>query len=360
MEKIVVPDYYKNFRCKCGECRRCCCSGWGITVPMSEYFKLLGIECSDKLRKRLDCAFYVLPDASPERYAKMKPDFLGSCPLQDSTGLCSLQVECGEEVLPSVCRMYPRNTLFSTLDEGACACSCEKVIEMLFAETDGVKLIELELPQNTQKLSDGRDESERELQLSLIRRLQDRTVPLSERLINFGKTLDGNEIPAEITDETAFRTITDLVAALESYSPSFSEYSIIAKEDLGIVNGEFDAKTVENRYKKAADAFKNRYPLCEIYFENVLINHAIFERFPFSQKGETPFEKFAELCATYALTRFVAVAYTENKFEETALVDCISGLFRCFEHSDADGVVRAMLKSSKLLGYAYLDKIVKI
>lgn len=346
---MLVPDYYPKFRCKCGECRHCCCSGWGITVSFSEYCRLLGLDCSEKLRRKLDCAFFILRDADEERYAKLKPNYLGACPLQDENGLCALQCECGEEVLPSVCRTYPRNLLYPEYGEGACALSCEKVVEMLFEETGGVKFVSYGTA----------DDRELELQKKSVEILQNRAVSLSERLINLGQFLsDDRREPAQSSPEEVFRTVTELVFLLESYSRSFSEYSIIAEEDLGIVNGVYDDEKVRSRYQTANEKFRLRYPLSEIYFENILINHIIFERFPYSAT-ETPFEKYAELCGVYAVMRFVAVAYTENKPEKTALADCISGMFRCFEHSDADGAIKAALKRAGKLSLSYVYSIVK-
>ena len=86
---FLVPDYYPEFVCKCGECRACCCGcGWGIAVGMEEYFDLLGRDCSPELRDRLDTAFHLADDRSPEHYAMVTPKYDGSCRLQREDGLC--------------------------------------------------------------------------------------------------------------------------------------------------------------------------------------------------------------------------------------------------------------------------------
>lgn len=327
-------------------------------MSSTEYFRLLGLNCSHSLRRRLDCAFYVLPDATPDRYAKLKHNYLGTCPLQGADGLCSLQCECGEEVLPAVCKMYPRNTFFAGLGEGACADSCEKVIELLLSETDGIKFDEIVLPDETKLLADDNYGEDVAMQKRLVSFLQNRQMPISERLVRFGRTISDD---AQVADEEeVFATITELTRLLESYSPNFAEYSIIAEEDLGIVDAAYDEKVVKQRFAEAKAAFDARYPDNELYFENILVNHVIFIRFPQSQTGETPLEKYAELCALYALLRFVTVAYTEKKPEKTALVDCLAGLFRCFEHSDADMLIKTRLKAAGKLSCAYLAKIVML
>jgi len=353
--KTIVPDYYKSFRCKCGECRHTCCSGWGITISYPEYCRLLGINCSAKLRKILDCAFFVLPDADYDRYAEVKPNYLGSCPLQSENGLCALQCECGEKVLPEVCRTYPRNVGLHFCEDTACANSCEKVVEMLLAETDGLTLVETELPDGNYLSID--EESEK-IGRAALEFLRDRKFTLAERLVNLGKYIDKTAMEQNIEEEI-FGVLVELVRAIESFSDNFAAYSIIAEEDLGLTEAPFDPKAIKLRFEKAEKTFVNRYPLCEIYFENILINHILFTRFPSSNRGETVFDKYAELCAVYALTRFAAVAYTENNPSEHALADCIAGLFRCFEHSNADGIIKSTLKRMGALTPSYLFSLVR-
>ena len=106
--KVLVPDYFPDFVCKGGACRAVCCDGWGISVSMEEYFRLLGMDCSPQLRRKIDGAFHLAAHPSPQRYAQVTPNWQGDCPIRREDGLCALQCECGEGVLPTVCRVYPR------------------------------------------------------------------------------------------------------------------------------------------------------------------------------------------------------------------------------------------------------------
>ena len=99
-----VPAYYPNFHCKAGDCRHPCCSGWGITLSMKEYFNLIGMDCSPELRRRLDTAFHPVDVPSEERYACISPRWDGDCPLHLPNGYCALQCEHGEGAIPTVCR----------------------------------------------------------------------------------------------------------------------------------------------------------------------------------------------------------------------------------------------------------------
>ncbi|HOO44201.1 MAG TPA: hypothetical protein PKU69_03930, partial [Bacillota bacterium] len=58
--EFLVPDYYKDFKCKGTECRKTCCSGWQVTIPMNEYFRLHGISCNSELRDKIDKTFRTL------------------------------------------------------------------------------------------------------------------------------------------------------------------------------------------------------------------------------------------------------------------------------------------------------------
>ena len=91
---FLVPDIYPSFRCKGGSCRSTCCKGWGISVRMEEYFRLLGMDCPPEIRRRLDCAFYAPKAPSPERFRLINPRFDGDCPLRAEDGLCALQLAC--------------------------------------------------------------------------------------------------------------------------------------------------------------------------------------------------------------------------------------------------------------------------
>ena len=73
----LQPDYFEGFKCKCGACRNCCCTGWDIAVGMDEYFRLIGMECPEEIHRRLECAFRVPDVPSPERFRLISPNWLG-------------------------------------------------------------------------------------------------------------------------------------------------------------------------------------------------------------------------------------------------------------------------------------------
>ena len=354
--KIKVPDYYKDFTCKCGECRHSCCMGWRVTVSQDEYFRLLGMDCTPDVRHRIDCALLILKNPSPDRFAEIKHNYLGRCPLQRDDGLCTLQRDCGEEALPAVCRLYPRNIIYCTMGKGACANSCEKTVELLVAKKDSLNVEETDSPYAV--IVDVPEE-ERDLQRKTFKLLCDRELTLEERLVELGKALGIEPGDKEsYSEEEIFKFLLDLVSDIEKYSPTFEEYSIIAEEEINILSTNIDMKYVKERYEKAKKTFAVHYPDYEVRFENIMNNHLFYERFPYSDKKESLLSKYATVCGIFILLKFITVAYTENKPTDEDFVDCVAGLFRCFEHSDCGRVINGRLARLGRLTYPFIAEAV--
>lgn len=353
--KEIVPDYYPEFKCKCGDCRSCCCIGWGITLSYEEYCRLIGLTCGKSLRKRLDCAFFILPNPSKERYAEMKQTYRGDCPLRNENGLCALQCECGEGVLPAICKLYPRNVTYAALSEGACACSCERVAEMLYDVTTPLGITVAETGVNAVKIpiTDAVVFKNVATQYEAVAILEDRSFSLPERILKLGEYLTGAVPPIGNVSGDTINALKELVSELEKFSPSFYEYATEAEKLLR------ERENAEERYNTARATFTKNYPHAESFFERVMVNHIMYIRFPFSQKGESMFDIYAELCGIYAVTRFVCVAYTEALGAKESLIDCVAGLFRCFEHSNADEVIKSVLKRLGKLSLPYLKTLVE-
>ena len=190
---FLVPDYYEDFRCKGGACRRTCCDGWGISVTQAEYFRLLGMDCPPDLRRRIDVAFHAPETPSPERFRLITPTWQGDCPMRAPDGLCALQCACGEEALPAICRLYPRAPRTAFALECSCSGSCERVIEMLMAHKEKMTFhtvplhFEAELPHGPElRRPQGYYNAVRQMCLEM---LQKRELPLSARLMRLCSAL---------------------------------------------------------------------------------------------------------------------------------------------------------------------------
>ena len=188
-----MPDYYPHFACKGGACRATCCRGWDVSLPMDEYFRLLGLDCSPELRARLDGAFHAVDAPSPERYAQISHNWLGDCPMQREDGLCALQCECGETVLPAVCRRYPRGARGLFDRECACSNSCEAVLEMFWDREAPLGFVEGSdgglFPEAAPAPEPRRAQRYRAIRALCFGTMQDRSLGLAQRLLRIGRML---------------------------------------------------------------------------------------------------------------------------------------------------------------------------
>ena len=188
-----MPDYYPHFACKGGACRATCCRGWDVSLPMDEYFRLLGLDCSPELRARLDGAFHAADAPSPERYAQISHNWLGDCPMQREDGLCALQCECGETALPAVCRRYPRGARGLFDRECACSNSCEAVLEMFWDREAPLGFVEGSdgglFPEAAPEPEPRRAQRYRAIRALCFGTMQNRSLGLAQRLLRIGRML---------------------------------------------------------------------------------------------------------------------------------------------------------------------------
>ncbi len=345
MEKFVVADYVDKFNCKCGECRSCCCEGWPVTISYKEYCNLLGVDCSPELRRKIDCAFSIVPKPTFDYYARISKNYYGKCPLQGSDGYCLLQQELGTEKLPEICNMYPRNFKYGILLEGACANSCEKVLELLIESENKLSFYETDLVVSDIKyIKPEISEFCKNVQKNTIEILEDRSIPLSERVVKLGeylKQFDKGDIPM-ITMKTLFK----LLFAMEKFSPNFARFSEIARKNYEIEDSNFSQDAFWVKYKEFEAHFNKEIPLWEIYLEKFLVNHLFFIRFPYTIGGETLWDEYIAFLGVYHLTKLICIGYFADKNKIEDFIDVSAGIFRCFEHSDVDYIIDNILKCS--------------
>ena len=86
-------------------------------------------------------------------------------------------------------------------------------------------------------------------------------------------------------------------------------------------------------YRQDAAAFERAFPDWPRWFENLLANHIFYEDFPFTDKRLTPLGEYTGLVGVYAAMRVMSVGCTAERAERDALIDALSGLFRCIEHA---------------------------
>ena len=97
---ILVPDYYKRFKCIADRCADSCCIGWEIDVDARtlEKYRSLGA-LGDEILGNIELS------ADPP-YIKL--DECGRCPNLDERGLCRIISRLGEGYIPDICKNHPR------------------------------------------------------------------------------------------------------------------------------------------------------------------------------------------------------------------------------------------------------------
>lgn len=387
--KYTVPDYYKSFACKGNACRKTCCKGWGVSLSMREYFRLIGLNCPPKLRKSLDCAFYPAQPQSSERYAFFRKKEDGDCPLHLKSGYCGLQKSCGEGILPAVCRYYPRSPKGGYAYECSCSGSCEKVIELLINRQTPLAFeyatLTFDLDGDAYPTPDAaardRYQSIRKVCFDL---LQNRAYPLPQRLAdicryiasldtakkqaNTATTLPNLPLGTSPLDDLGLSSFAinstalgvlgadncrlDSLAASDGYDSkqAFTLFksvaSILVQDSASLaeyaenITCNFANTTLQDMQQH----FEQLYPSWQIMLENILANHLFYDRFPFTTQYLNPTTAYLSLCGVYAFLRYAAMGYTLTNTSIDSLVDIIASASRVIEHSDFECNIASLLK----------------
>ena len=322
MAEWMEADYFDTFECKCGACRHTCCTGWSISVNMKDYFRLIGMDCSDALHDRLERAFRDPEIPSPDRFKMISPDWLGECPLHDSDGLCMLHRELGSACLPAICRLYPRSIrIEGGVRRACCSNSCEAVIETLMRQE------QLTIVRRERDLEVGIAEEKIDLAPTFraVDVIHDRSLPLTERIDKICAQL-GAEARTDLSPAEAFRRRLSAMSALREMSKSLSA---VGEEAFTRYAG---ADGYEN-FSCDIAAFERAYPEWERTFENVMMNHLLYMDFPWADSRITPQQACVGLRAAYEAMRIICAAHTRFDHSPAAIADAIAGAFHVIEHS---------------------------
>ena len=378
----LVPDYFPAFHCKIGGCRHSCCEGWAISVTMKDYFKLLSVPCSEELRRRIDTALHLYDYPTETKYAQISPRYDGNCGMRLPDGRCGLHAELGEETLSDVCRLYPRGIRTDGVFEASCANSCEAVLEVLIHHQAPMSFVTMPLaldaPAGPRKTGTSpREESplpaaphhlapveEQQLRFHFIRILQNRQQSLPARLFTLREALRKAEKAIDQQDQAGLLRLL-ASSPLSSATPI---PSIPRSLDYGLAIAEEMLKEIDKRsrsvhdygeavlrwfgtgeqalvnYAMAKARFEKLLPDWEIAFEQMLVNHLFFERFPFQERPMEFADEFLGVCAVYAMLRLLCLGWLAEHPSETEFIDVCAAAFRLISHTSFDAYAATRLK----------------
>ncbi len=167
--KLIVPDYYPEFRCIAGACQHSCCIGWEIDVDEAsmERFSHVEGQLGQRLRENIDRENGCFRLGEGER-----------CPFLNDDGLCDLILELGEDCLCQICADHPRfrNFLSGRTEMGLGLC-CEAATELILTRQQPMGFLTLEEGED-----DPADAPFLAFRDKLLAIVQDRRLPMVQRV----------------------------------------------------------------------------------------------------------------------------------------------------------------------------------
>ncbi len=341
---FLMPEYYIEFGCKMGECRSACCTGWPITVSQDNYFHLLGMDCPKHLRDRLDVGLRMADHPTPEHFAQFNPRYDGNCPMRMEDGRCSIHAELGEDELPDICRLYPRGIRVDGVYECSCANSCEAVGEIFLRMDEPMKFVRrritVNVPDNAYDPSRKHTEEEQKERMHMISLLQNRSMSLGERLLCLRAYLGGSEcVSVDLAAGDGTRGTAKLLPMLEVLSERHDSI-----RDFGECALQYFGEGSEEKYSGAVCEFESNFAKWESLFENLLVNHIFFSRFPVTERKLAADDVWKALVLIYALLRVVSVGCCADNMTEVMLIDAVSACFRMIDHTEFEPYAVLLMK----------------
>ena len=300
-------------------------------MSRAEYFRLLGIECSPELRRRIDTAFYTSENPTEEEYAYISPSADGNCHMLDEDGWCMLHRECGEGVQPAVCRLYPRAIRPGNPTEAVCSGSCEKTVEMLMEEPYPLPFAVTEL-QTKSAPPAGADPD------SFAQRRRCVEVWQSEgnaraRFAALADLLGAADDGFAVTTSMEFLTYArDLLEFFARGDITLCDITDEALQRFSMTDGVTDASVAA--YRDAEVRLREALPDLENYYGNIMANHMFYASFPYATDSVCFPESYRGFAAAYVLLRFLCACAAFRENVRDAFVDIAATVLRYVEHTD--------------------------
>ena len=205
----LQPKYMEKFKCDGRNCpANCCRRNWRIEIDAETFHKYLQSESAEHELTR-----HIFSDGDKFFISQEN----GACPFLNADGLCTIQLERGEENISQICRDYPRQLYkIGALIERSLSLSCPLAAQLILSEEQiEFETREIELPDwaNRQLIVCEPPIPPQilpyapEIQLTAISLLRERRLTLDQRLIILGFYLRQVE---EIFNRGDFETISTL------------------------------------------------------------------------------------------------------------------------------------------------------
>ena len=234
---ILVPSYYKEFKCIADQCRHNCCIGWEIDIDeraLSKYFKMDG-ELGKRLKKSIsleDGPHFIL-DAD-ER-----------CPFLNKDSLCDIICEKGEDAICQICKDHPRyRNEFMHFEEMGLGLCCEEAARLILSQKEPVQWEILE-KDSAFKVEEWESDFLK-MRKEILAILQDRALPYSGRIAKLEKKFS---LPQKSISEWK-----SILLQAEKMEPQLDEYLSCLMHDF-----HPDKKELELPIEQLSIYFINRH-----------------------------------------------------------------------------------------------------
>jgi len=127
---IIVPEYYKRFKCIADKCKHNCCIGWEIDIDDKtlDLYKAHHDEICKKIDFNSSEPHFILDDKE-------------KCPFLNKNNLCELILNYGEDFLCQICSDHPRfRNFIGTREELGLGLCCEAACKLILSQTSKVTL----------------------------------------------------------------------------------------------------------------------------------------------------------------------------------------------------------------------------
>lgn len=131
-----VISFYDNFKCLASECTNTCCRGWRISIDEDTVERYKKEEGKEGMRLRATMTFGKDKDVRK---------FFGRCANETKEGLCRLELKGRTDLMPEVCRIYPRRSIRVGDDmEVTFELSCPMTARLFLENVSDIRLIDYE------------------------------------------------------------------------------------------------------------------------------------------------------------------------------------------------------------------------
>lgn len=366
--KHVALDYFPEFKCLADKCNYTCCYQWQIDIKRPDYMKVKNLRASKETKEKIEHCFKRVRDDSTPYYAQMVMREDGYCPFLTEQKMCSLQQECGYNVLPEICKVFPRlKHLAPNTWEHSCSTGCEQTVNLLLKRPQGLRLIEIETKKKAymdEKFLEQKLEKRpvfhyyKEIQMLFMGILQNRKYSLPHRMLLIGlaaRDLDNVTTQQEALeflqksisllqyDENMERHLNQLkknevigieealkptlrVAILHKNQPHPDQYFLKVIDDIS-KNLEIKKSYKENlmevnvrlnvdRYLSADEHF-SKLEVSSYLLENLMLNMMMQMQFPLNWRDnyedKTIWDSYIDFCIRYNIFKVLIVSYMSDK-----------------------------------------------